>query len=144
LNDKGPNGLPWFDGGNKNNNPQTLLQSYVRALGVNHLVQGHQPGKVQFPDGVKRKDYDMFQRYGLLFLIDTGMSEGVGGSKTGGGALHITRSTDRTTGRTIQTATVICANGEQEVLWDTRTNQPGPMALHCPVPTPKQKSKKKS
>ena len=144
LNDKGPNGLPWFDNGSLTTNPQTLLQSYVTALGVNHLVQGHQPGKVEFPDGVKRKDYDMFQRYGLLFLIDAGMSEGVGGNKTGGGALHIVRSTDPGTGRTIQTATVICANGDQTVLWDTRTNQPGPVALHCPVLTPKPKSKKKS
>ena len=33
---------------------------------------------------------DLFQRYGLLFLIDTGMSQGVNGDISGGGALHIT------------------------------------------------------
>ena len=143
LNDKGPNGLPWFDGGNKNANPQTLLQSYVTALGINHLVQGHQPGKVEFPDGVKRKDYDMFQRYGLLFLIDSGMSQGVGGTKSIGGALHITRSTNQA-GAIIQTATVICAGGETMVFWDTQAKQAGPIALHCPSPTPTPtRSKKK-
>ena len=27
-----------------------LLAKYAKKLGVGHLVQGHQPGKVQFPD----------------------------------------------------------------------------------------------
>jgi hypothetical protein len=135
LNDKGPKGLPWFDNGSKSNNPQTLLQSYVTALGgVNHLIQGHQPGNVAFPDGVQRNQYDLFQRYGLLFLIDGGMSQGISGNKSVGGALHITRSTSQ--GSTIQTVTAICAGGQTMVLWDSQTNQPGPVALNCPSPTP--------
>jgi hypothetical protein len=141
LNDKGPNNLPWFDNGSTTNNPQTLLQSYVTALGVNHLIQGHQPGKVAFPDGVQRNEYYLFQRYGLLFLIDGGMSVGISGNKSVGGALHITRSTNQ--GATIQTVTAICAGGQTTVLWDSQTNQPGPIALQCPSPTPTPTPSKK-
>lgn len=142
LNSQGPNGLPWFDNGKKTNNPQTLLQSYVTALGgVNHLIQGHQPGNVEFPDGVKRNKYSLFQRYGLLFLNDGGMSVGISGNKSIGGALHITRSGNQRA--IVQTVTAICAGGQTTVLWDSQTNQTGPMALSCPSPTPTPKSKKK-
>ena len=142
LNDKGPNNLPWFDNGSPTANPQTLLQSYVTALGgVNHLIQGHQPGNVAFPDGVQRNQYDLFQRYGLLFLIDGGMSQGISGNKSIGGALHITRSGNQ--GATIQTVTAICAGGQTTVLWDSQTNQPGPIALDCPSPTPTPTPSKK-
>ena len=142
LNDKGPNGLPWFDNGSKTNNPQTLLQSYVTALrGVNHLIQGHQPGNVEFPDGVKRNKYYLFQRYGLLFLNDGGMSSGISGNESVGGALHITRSGNQ--GAIVQTVTAICAGGQTTVLWDSQTNQTGPVALQCPSPTPTPKPDKK-
>ena len=113
LNKKGPGGLPWFDNGSLKNDPQTLLAEYVKALGVNHLVQGHQPGKVEFPDGKTRKKEDMFQRYGLLFLNDTGMSKGIEGSKSTGGALRIT-------GTNNQQAIAICANGTETTLWDSQ------------------------
>lgn len=123
LNDKGPNGLPWFDNGNKNADPQVLLTSYVTALGVKHLVQGHQPGNVEFPDGKKRNKTDLFQRYGLLFLIDTGMSRGVDGKTSGGGALLIT-------GKSNPKVVGICANGKRKTLWDLKSNSPL-AALHC-------------
>ena len=143
LNDKGPNGLPWFDNGSLSNKPQILLQSYVTALGgVNHLIQGHQPGNVAFPDGVQRNQYDLFQRYGLLFLIDGGMSEGISGNKSIGGALHIARSGNVSS--VIQTVTAICAGGQTTVLWDSQTNQPGPVALQCPSPSPTPSAGKKS
>ena len=90
---------------------------------MNHIVQGHQPGAVEFPDGQKRKKDDLFQRYGLLFLIDTGMSRGVDGDKSSGGALHIT-------GGTNPTAVAICANGKGKTLWDRQKN-PGLEAMHC-------------
>jgi len=142
LNSKGPNGLPWFDNGSKKNNPQTLLQSYVTALGgVNHLIQGHQPGTVKFPDGVQRNEYYLFQRYGLLFLNDGGMSVGISGNKSLGGALHITRSGNQ--GAAVQTVTAICAGGQTTVLWDSQANQTGPLALPCPSAPPTPKSKKK-
>lgn len=123
LNDKGPKGLPWFDKGSLKTDPQILLTGYATALGVHHIVQGHQPGNVEFPDGKKRKKDDVFQRYGLLFLIDTGMSQGVDGSQSKGGALRIT-------GGTKQKAIVICANGKEQMLWDSATN-PGLVAQHC-------------
>lgn len=142
LNDKGPNNLPWFDNGSKSNNPQTLLQNYVTALGgVNHLIQGHQPGNVAFPDGVQRNEYYLFQRYGLLFLIDGGMSQGISGNKSIGGALHIARSGNVSS--IIQTVTAICAGGQTTVLWDSQTNQ-GSVALQCPSPSPTPTPGKKS
>jgi hypothetical protein len=121
LNDKGPNGLPWFDNGSLKTDPQKLLVSYATALGVHHIVQGHQPGEVKFPDGKKRNEDDLFQRYGLLFLIDSGMSQGVDGNKSTGGALRITGGNK---------AIVICANGKEQTLWDSVTN-PSLNAQHC-------------
>lgn len=123
LNDKGPNGLPWFDNGSLTTDPQALLASYAAALGVHHIVQGHQPGNVEFPDGKKRNKDDLFQRYGLLFLIDTGMSRGVDGDTSSGGALHMT-------GKSNPTVVGICANGKKKTLWDQKKN-PGLEALHC-------------
>src|SRR5215831_982981 len=115
LNGKGPNGLPWFDEGSLSTNPQTVLAGYVKALGVNHLVQGHQPGKVEFPDGQKRSKDDLFQRYGLLFLIDAGMSEGVDGDTSSGGVLHIS-------GGSNPSVVALCANGKDKTLWDRKNN----------------------
>ena len=123
LNDKGPNGLPWFDLGSGSTNPETVLASYVNALGVKHLVQGHQPGAVDFPDGQKRNKNDLFQRYGLFFLIDTGMSQGVNGDTSGGGVLHIT-------GGSNPSAVALCVNGQAKTLWDRQKNSPLE-AIHC-------------
>ena len=123
LNDNGPNGLPWFDLGSLSTNPQTVLASYVKALGVNHIVQGHQPGEVEFPDGQKRSKNDLFQRYGLLFLIDTGMSEGVNGDTSGGGVLHIT-------GGSNPTVVALCKSGKKKTLWDRQKNS-SLEAIHC-------------
>ena len=114
LNNKGPNHLPWFQDGKAKTNPQKLLARYVATLGVKHLVQGHQYGDVKFPDGKNRKEYHFFQRYGLLFLIDTGMSEGIEDSDSVGGALRITGSGHD------QKATVICPNGTDKTLWSKK------------------------
>jgi hypothetical protein len=65
------------------------LRVDIAALGVHHLVFGHQPGKIKFADGTERAAGEMFQKYdGLVFLIDTGMSRGVAGGR--GALLHIT------------------------------------------------------
>jgi hypothetical protein len=66
-----------------------LLQAYANALGVKHMVQGHQHGEVQFADGVTRRAGQIFGRWGLLYLIDVGMSSGVDDSR--GAILRITR-----------------------------------------------------
>ena len=113
LNKKGPGGLPWFYNGNSDTDPQRLLANYVKKLGVRHLVQGHQPGKVKFPDGKNREEDTFFQRYGLLFLIDSGMSRGIEDSDSTGGTLRI---------RNGKKAIIICANGTQKMLWDQGTN----------------------
>jgi hypothetical protein len=123
LNDKGPNKLPWFDLGSPSTDPETVLAGYVKALGVNHIVQGHQPGKVEFPDGKERSKDDLFQRYGLLFLIDTGMSQGVDGDTSSGGALHIT-------GGSNPSAVALCANGKETTLWDRQKNA-ALEEIHC-------------
>ena len=115
LNRKGgPNGLPWFYGGDAKTSPKKLLASYATKLKVKHLVQGHQPGTVKFLDGKTRHKETLFQRYGLLFLIDSGMSRGIVGSKSIGGGLWIVRKPK-------ETATVICADGSKNVLWDSET-----------------------
>jgi len=36
----------------------TLPQTHLEK----HIVQGHQPGEVEFPDGQKRSKNDLFQR----------------------------------------------------------------------------------
>ena len=85
-----------------------------KLWGVAHVVEGHVPSPVVFTDGVKRNRGEMFQRFGLLFLIDTGMSEGVDDS--GGAVLHITyRGGER--------ATAICPDGRKTLLWDSGSKQ---------------------
>lgn len=114
LNKKGPNGLPWFQDGKSSTDPQKLLAKYVATLGVKHLVQGHQYNAVKFPDGKNRKEEHFFQRHGLLFLIDTGMSRGIEDSDSIGGALRITGSGGD------QKAVAICPNGDQKTLWSKK------------------------
>jgi hypothetical protein len=114
LNKKGPNGLPWFQDGKASTDPQKLLAKYVATLGVKHLVQGHQYNAVKFPDGRNRKEEHFFQRYGLLFLIDTGMSRGIEDSDSVGGALRITGSGGD------QKAIVICPNGDEKTIWSKK------------------------
>jgi hypothetical protein len=100
--------------------PKELLADYVTNLGVKHLVQGHQPGPVKF-GGIKREGYTFFQRYGRLFLIDSGMSSGIEESDSAGGALRI---------RNGENAIVICANGARATLWDVNTNSDH-QTMHC-------------
>ena len=87
MGEEGPNGKSWFDIETPKHSEEQLLSSYARALGVAHLVQGHQHQKVVFEDGQQRNAGEMFQWRGLLFLLDVGMSQGVGDSH--GAILHI-------------------------------------------------------
>jgi hypothetical protein len=103
---------PWFQPNNAD--ARTTLAAYANALGVAHIVQGHQPGHVLFADGVKRKQGEMFQRYGLIFLEDTGMSQGVGDSL--GAVLRISGDKNN------PSATAICFNQTATVIWDTKGN----------------------
>jgi hypothetical protein len=67
---------------------RALLKSYADALGVKHLVQGHQHNEVVFADGTKRRAGQLFCYQGLLCLIDVGMSRDVDDSH--GAILRIT------------------------------------------------------
>lgn len=113
---------PWIDARLPAQGEKELLAEYTTALGVAHVVEGHVPSPVTFTDAVRRGAGEMFQRFGLLFLIDTGMSEGVDDS--GGAVLHITT-------RGGEQATAICPDGKKTLLWDSRTKQDVGRATPC-------------
>jgi len=120
---KGKGGAQWVDMG-RAHRPAQLLALFASSLGVLHLVQGHQPSYVAFSDGPHRKAGEMFQRDGLLFLVDTGMSQGVDDSH--GAALHVTR---RVGGET--EATAVCSNGRATRIWDSTLKPPIGRAAPC-------------
>jgi len=112
IGEEGPAGKSWFEVESPQQNAEHLLSSYVAALGVDHLVQGHQHQKTVFEDGQRRRAGQMFQWHGLLFLIDVGMSQGVGNSH--GAVLHIRHVNKKETG---EEAFVIDADGSETSLW---------------------------
>lgn len=85
-----------------------VLASYAAALGVKHMVQGHQHNEVKFADGAERHTGEMFQRWGLLFLIDVGMSREIGDSQ--GAVLRIGNAS----------AVALCPDGKETLLWDAK------------------------
>lgn len=99
--------------------PTSVLQTYARALQVSHLVQGHQPGAIEFAGGIKRARGEMFQLNGLLFLIDTGMSSQIDDSQ--GAVLRITKGA----------ATAICASGASTVIWQAAKPNASGRAAAC-------------
>lgn len=119
LNGQGRGREPWIDARMPGLDEKQLLESYTSALGVHHIVEGHVPSEVRFADGVVRKPGEMFQRFGLLFLIDVGMSQGVDDSL--GAVLHITA----------RDATAICFDGKQTLLWDSAHPEPTGRAAAC-------------
>lgn len=102
---------PWWqkDGDTPTQSMARLL-GYADALGVQHIVFGHQPGTYEFNNGTTRKKGTMFDNFdGLVFLIDMGMSRGVDYSK--GALLRIERAGSG------ETATALFADGTQAQLW---------------------------
>jgi hypothetical protein len=118
LNEKG-GATPWIDARLPEYSEKQLLTEYATALGVKHIVEGHLPSQVKFADGVVREPGEMFQRFGILFLIDTGMSEGVDYSR--GAVLHITS----------EDATAICPDGKRTLLWDVENHPESGRAAPC-------------
>lgn len=104
-------GRPWIDARLPDQTEKQLLTANAAALGVKHIVEGHVPSQVKFADGTVREPGEMFQIFGMLFLIDTGMSEAVDDSR--GAVLHITS----------KDATAICPDGKRTLLWDAK-NEP--------------------
>ena len=124
LNGQGRGREPWIDANGIDArmpglDERQLLESYTLALRVHHIVEGHVPSEVHFADGVVRKPGEMFQRFGLLFLIDTGMSQGVDDSL--GAVLHVTA----------HDATAICPDGKQTLLWDSTHRETTGRAAAC-------------
>jgi hypothetical protein len=107
-----PDGRQWFDSGMPAHDEKQLLSEWARAMGVRHIVQGHEPSDIRFADGVKRNEGEMFQRFGLIFLIDTGMSEGVAHSD--GAILHIANNG--------QEAIAVCPDGKQTSIWSAKSH----------------------
>ncbi len=98
---------PWWEASGAD--PQKTLADRAAALGVQHLVQGHQPGKVAFADGTTRKAGHLFQKYGSIFLVDAGMSQAVDDSP--GALLHIHHDA------TGDQAYVVKPDGTSKLLW---------------------------
>jgi hypothetical protein len=101
---------PWWQ--RKGDSPgagRARLARYVKALGVAHLVVGHQPSNVTFADAEPRRAGKLVQRFdGLIFLIDVGMSREIGHST--GALLHVRRTR---TGR--REAVVVTAKGVKRI-----------------------------
>ncbi len=119
LNGAGKGREPWIDQGLPALNEEQLLESYTSTLGVHHIVEGHVPSEVRFAEGIVREPGEMFQCFGMLFLIDTGMSQGVDDSV--GAVLRIT----------LRDATAICPDGKRTLLWDSTHRQPAGRAAAC-------------
>jgi hypothetical protein len=109
--------LPWWEVELDKAHPhdsRIRLKKSVDALGAKHVVVGHQPSSVQFSDGGSRKKGEICQKFdGLVFLIDCGMSRGIGSAAIGystGAILHIGRDS----------ATAVFADGSFKLLWMRR------------------------
>ena len=102
---------PWWEkNGDDAAASRASLAKCVHALGVKHLVIGHQPGKVTFADKTTRTAGDLTQHFdGLIFLIDTGMSRGVGNST--GALLHVHQGGKKTR------AVRVLTSGEAKEIW---------------------------
>jgi hypothetical protein len=112
-------GKKWFASSDSSISEEQLLRSYAAKLGVKHMVQGHQHNAVKFDDGVERHTGEMFQHWGLLFLIDVGMSREIGDSQ--GAVLKITRNG----------AAAVCPDGAQTPLWDVAMKDDRGSAAIC-------------
>jgi hypothetical protein len=129
LDETGPGNKPWVFVGQPGTTPENLLNQYTKTLGVRHIVQGHKPGKVDFKNGLERPRGEMFQAYGLLFLIDGDMNTHLdsGDDDNYGAALRIRRTSTAMANDTtpqpycISTTTQAIAikkGGSQKTLWE--------------------------
>ncbi len=103
-------GKQWISPAGAKSGERQLLASYAAALEVKHIVQGHQHQAVKFEDGAERGKGEIFQRWGMLFLIDVGMSREIGDSQ--GAALKITAAG----------ASAVCPDGSETLLWDAKAD----------------------
>eukprot|EP00296_Roombia_truncata_P001515 JP437301.1.p2 GENE.JP437301.1~~JP437301.1.p2 ORF type:complete len:194 (+),score=52.10 JP437301.1:34-582(+) len=97
--------------------PEARLHDLLYTLGVKHLAFGHQANTYHFSDGTKRKKGTMYQKFGLVFLIDVGMSSAIDYSH--GSLLHI--GTNKQGG---ECATALYLDKSQVVLWSEDVLEP--------------------
>jgi hypothetical protein len=105
------NPYPWWQESDKEDADASRerLAKWVAALGVKHLVVGHQNNKVKFSDGSRREEGKVYAKFdGLIFLIDVGMSRQIDRSK--GAVLHIHKGDEKK-------VTVLFPDGSEEKLW---------------------------
>jgi hypothetical protein len=91
-------------------NPAKLLDGYLSALNVRHIVFGHDPGAFHDKGKIGQEED------GRIFLIDVGMSPAIDYSK---GALLLIE-----TARGTVQATTLDADGAKNDLWRTSTSNP--------------------
>ncbi len=93
------------------------LATTVKALGgVNHLVFGHQPGEVKIDGVTVREKGRLTSLYdGLVFMIDVGMSTGIGGEGKGDSQGYLLRVHKKGT-----EGTVIDHHGHETTIWTKR------------------------
>lgn len=117
-------GKIWFHpsekGPDASKTEREILAAEADALGVSHIAQGHQPADVTFADGIVRHKGEMFQRWGLLFLTDTGMSRQIKDSK--GALLRILHDS---------VAVAVCPGGLETPLWDAASKPDTGHAAPC-------------
>jgi hypothetical protein len=121
IGEQGPNGRAWFEAGGSRLSADRLLAAYASALGVRHIVQGHQHAAIRFPDGAARRAGEMFNWRGELFLIDTGMSREIDDSA--GAILRIRGSS--------KAAVAVCADGRETELWNAARGERSERAAPC-------------
>jgi hypothetical protein len=113
---------PWWE--KKHDLPdesEVRIRKHVEALGVKHLVFGHQPGGYSFSDGTRRPKGTMFQKFNaLVLLIDVGMSRGIdedGEGYSQGVLLRIHRAGHD------ESATAIYPDGKRRQLWPSEMKE---------------------
>jgi hypothetical protein len=90
--------------------PEGVIDFNLSQLPASHLVFGHEPGTLPFPDDPQgtRAEGEMATRYvGRIFLVDVGMSHAVGYST--GAVLRIVRGPD--------SASAVFPDGTTKALW---------------------------
>jgi hypothetical protein len=106
---------PWWEQGAAGPaEAEAQLRKWVEAMNCRHLVIGHQPKGVVFTDGTSRAAGELVSKFhGLVFLIDSGMSRGIGLSD---GALLLIRDQGGT-------AFSLSSRGQASELWRNPANK---------------------
>jgi hypothetical protein len=119
---QGPGGVSWYETAGAKESAGQILAANAAALGVAHIVQGHQHAEVRFPDGKVRRVGEMYQWHGRLFLIDVGMSRDI--DESAGAILHILAGAGRE-------AESICPGGRRTKLWDGKQKPDSARGVRC-------------